>query len=239
MKTTLKAFLILALSLGFHSLAQASIYVDVGSQLSFGNGPGTDAGRFVTTGVTSSSDSFTPFDTFCTETGVSQFINFTDTYKVVAIGTQTSGRPGDLSTSKTLVPIAAWAYTQFRNGDNSANGLTGFDFDTASTASSRDSANSLQNLIWGSLGYTGTDASAARTLWESNYADAVSGGSWDSNSIGNVRIMQLTNLAGTVTKQDQLVLIPVPEAGSLVIWTLLATSVVAGLAYQWRESTSN
>ncbi len=243
MKTTAQALTLLVLFFGCHTAANASIYVDVGSKVTFGNGPGTDAGRFFATGTNSSGDALTPFDTFCTETGVNQFINFTDTYKVVAIGTQTSGEPGDPSTIRTLTPLVAWAYTQFRSQNLDATyGLAGFDFDTATTNSSRDSANSLQNLIWGNLNlpYAGTVISAARTLWEANFANATAAygsdpndpNGWDPTSLGNVRIMQLTSLDGKVTKQDQVVMIPVPEATSLAIWSLLTAVGAMGLVYR-------
>jgi len=259
MKTTSILCVTLGLLLAIPALSQASVQVDVGSLVSFGNGPGTAAGRFVTTGVDSSGAAIDTFDTFCTETGVGQIIHYNVAYKVAALGITTSGRLGnEASTSRTLTPIVAWAYTQFmtQNVDEDY-GLFGFDFDTVATTSSNSSANSLQKLVWGNLarpygGYETAPGGSERELWEVNYLNAVDAFEdndasndsygWDPDSLGDVWIMQMTNTDGTVTRQDQLVYLPqeggggnpVPEAASFATWSLLLFTAVMGLSYRRR-----
>jgi len=224
MKFKVQVLVVIAVLAGGPTFVQASIHVDVGSIIQLSNQPGTDAGRFGMTGTNSSGATIAPYDVFCVETGVGQFVQYNTPYLVAAIGTTTSGRVGDSSTIRTLTSIVAWAYTQFIDQNVDAMyGLAGFDFSTTVSAATTASANSLQNLIWGNLdsSYAGTDVSANRTLWEANYQNAIDDGEWVDGSFGNVRIMQLTDLSGNVTKQDQLMMVSAPEASSVMIWSLL------------------
>lgn len=222
----------LAVVAAIPTTTHASVHVDVGSVIRLGNGIGdTGGGRFIVNGTNSSGETLDTFETYCVETGVNQYVSYNTPYTVAAIGLQTSGKPGDPGTIRTLTPIVAWAYTAFRTGNTHPEyGLKNFIY--ASNPQGVQSANALQYLIWGNLAspYAGTLASTLRTTWQANFEKAVNDGKWAADDVGNVRIMQLIDAGGN-TKQDQLVLIP--EAATITIWGTLAC---LGLAFGYRRT---
>jgi len=249
--TTLKITSILglavALAVGIPTLSRAAI--ELHDQVTFLDGPGANGGIFHATEVGGS----LTFDTFCTETGIQQYINFNDPFEVVALGLTTSGNMSADSSfvPRTLQPYVAWAYHEFLNQARNANdvgvgGLSGFVY-SGDLALETASANSLQELIWTGLSPTyapvstsgGTLDPTITDQWLTNFNNDVANGDWTGT--GDVQIMQLVNVRTGATAQDQLVEIPgsgnqnpVPEANSLATWSLLLLTGVMGLTYRRR-----
>lgn len=218
------ALICVALVVAAPASVQAS--VKVGDLVKFTNSHGSPGGAFLVDNlnVTGAPD----FTTFCAE--ITEYINFSNTYIVTALG-QTN------SSGKTLGSYAAWLFNSFLDG-----ALNGFDPLSASDN------NALQLAIWRDMGYTVNEVkSFIGTSWYNSVNTILDGKTWDDDfdnsdwtGTGYIEIMQLNGYNTTTGKtgaaaQDQLVrnVPPVPEPMSLLVWSILATCV-AGICARSR-----
>jgi hypothetical protein len=112
---------------------------------------------------------------------------------------------GGTASGDDLNPETAYVYYQFAKGQLGS-GANAYDY-TQGVGRAAD-AGLLQNLIWWLEGEGGS-VSGKATAWLAEATAAVApGGSW-GQTIGNVRIL---NMTGSDFKQDQLYLIPAPAA---------------------------
>jgi hypothetical protein len=140
---------------------------------------------------------------FCVETN--EYMDFTHTFNVSGF-TDTAyggsvGASGDPLDART-----AYLYTQFVNGT-----LTGY-------AHTDAKANALQDAIWYIEGEITNTLTGDALAWYNEANAAVVSGAW--SGIGNVRIMNITWVDGPyagLPAQDQLVMVPVPEATTVLL----------------------
>jgi hypothetical protein len=206
--------------------------IEVGDEITLGNGIGGPGGIFIIDNLTDAAEP--NFDTFCVE--LFEFINFGPTYVVDGIGltAQLSNRP--------LGTFAAWLYSRFLGVGGT---LTGFN------AADPLDVNAVQRGIWGGgdavdaaypgMGYTSAqinpyinaaqhDAALLASL-KTQYDSDVANFLWAGT--GDIFIMNLVRKSTGLPAQDQLVRIPpitqppVPEPLSLVVWSMLAACVGA------------
>lgn len=136
-----------------------------------------------------------------------------------AYGGGTNTNMGD-----NLDPMTAYLYTQFAKGT-----LSNYDYLGSGRASD---AGQLQKALWSledELTLGSSDTKAAAWVLEATTQVTTPGGSWyqqwGPTSIGDVRVLQLTNSDWTGHKQDQLFLTPVPGAVLLGILGLGAAGM--------------
>ena len=188
------------------SAAPLHASIQVGDQISLGNGIGSPGGIFIVHNWTDPSEP--NFDTFCVE--IHEFISFGPKYVVFGISKMT------VATGKMLGPFAAWLYNGYLDGAL----LTPFE------RTKEKKVNALQVGIWQGMGYTPGEITAAigtnydATLLTS-FQTAFAGSGWSGT--GGIRIMNLKTLTGG-NVQDQLVRC-VPEPLSFVVWSVLAVCV--------------
>lgn len=217
--------------------ASASIQVGDAVKLSRGSNQGSAGGVF---NVDDLNDAGAlDFQTFCAE--VTEHISFGTTYYVYGIGTVTN------QGGKTIGTMAAWYYTQFREGDIVLSGA--------------HQENAMQLGVWRGMGYTDAQVLAAvggQANWKTaNYissvldpilngwltnatlaADLAAWLSHGPNYVGGVQVMNLASALNCnglprsgAYAQDQLIWTPVPEPdgepgvvpepGALAIWGAL------------------
>ena len=222
----------LLFSFAFAVAAPAEGSVEVGDQIKFGNGVGSPGGIFHIDNLTNGAGY--DFDTFCVE--LEEFISFNKTYAVEGISQVTR------QTGRQLGSFSAWLYTEYLNGT-----LSGF---TPTAAN----ANTLQFGIWNGMGYDQSDFNTyvggnfyttynsllSATTWEEEYKADVIAGTWSGT--GNISVMNLRRvdpITGRYTgyAQDQLVQTPVPEPGTIVVWSVLSL-IAAGVVIRTKKKTS-
>ncbi|MCP4247580.1 MAG: hypothetical protein GY778_11075 [bacterium] len=160
------------------------------------------------------------FVTFCVESHGP--IDFGTTYDVVlnhAAVVHVGGGPPD-----ALSPMAAYLFSQFTQGT-----LSNYRYD-GTTHQRRRSANQLQRALWYIEDEDWPDSLSGKASdWYDEAFDAVSDGGvwhdqWGSDSIGNVRVMNLYSDGhggdSNYNIQDQLVMIPAPGAALLGVMGL-------------------
>ena len=222
--------------------ATASVQLGDGIKLSRGSNQGSAGGVFDVDDLNDAG--VLNFKTFCAE--VTEHISFGPTYYVYCIwnGTTQGG--------KTLGTMAAWYYTQFREGDIVLSGA--------------HQENAMQLGIWRSMGYSDGDVLSAiggQANWNApNYITSVLNpilngwttslaldlAAWVSHGAGYIGGVQVINLASALDSngrplpgtysQDQLIWSAVtepdgepgvvPEPGTIAIWgALLGLGLIA------------
>jgi len=196
----LKFFLISFILLMALSPAVYADPVDIGDIIKFIDRPGSPGGEFgVKEWLGGSNYTGELFVTFCVE--YREYIDFSNLFRIDNIS-NIAIQGGEGPGGDPLDPKTAWLYTQFRN--NTLSGYTG----------DASSANALQNAIWYIEGEISSLPAGKATDW---YNAAVAAGWTD---IQDVRVMNLSWYTGTLAgqrAQDQLVLAPVPEPGTLLL----------------------
>ena len=239
------AFLFVALALFAGPLVQrvqAGSDLNVGDLIHFYDREGsTGGGEF---GVAKLGSSTELFRTFCVQ--VAEYMDFDSTggFKVAGISDHT------VLGNVPLAPETAFLYTMFRTGTlPGTRAGSGFYDYTPSSSNHINDANDLQKAIWYLQGQSGgannyyvafakdaTDAdltkSANNPFYDTN--------SWVGMGIGNVRIANLLwnhnsgNYHVGDNAQDQLVLVPTPDA-SLAGFGLLSGLACAGVIRRRRS----
>lgn len=164
------------------------------------------------------------FITFCLQR--TQYIDFTNAFRVDAISTYVAGDPaaygGNRSGRDPLSQQTAYLYTMFTAGR-----LAGYNY--AIGAARTASANALQNAFWM---FEQELAMSATNPFVRLANQAVSSGAW--SGLGQVRVLNLS-LKGAGA-QDQLYIARVPEPAPLM---LMGSVVAAWLARRWtRRATA-
>ena len=206
--------ILLTLFLGFLGflVSASNIYaypvnpVAIGDEIKFGNGPGTtNGGEFK---VYDNSGNYI-FNTFCLETN--EYINYSDTFRVDDISTEARNGGSGGASPDPLDYRTAYLYHNFYWGT-----LDGYNHDA-------EHANDLQNAIWfieeeiTSYSFTIVDYVTLANL-------AVSSGSW--SGLGDVRVINLTDISGNQLKQDQLTTV-VPEPATILLMGTGLLGIVA------------
>jgi hypothetical protein len=211
-----------ALLAGVTAAKANTIYLyDTLNGYSYGPGNGNYAGEltawtdpsFLGNGYVSSTEQSIPssapsgagtgFETFCAEPGVAF----------------AAGTPYTFTTSTTVSLGAAWLYYEFATGQ-----LAGYNYTDMSTRNT--DAGLVQYAIWLLMGYTtgfpyGWPPPGYTTATDSYYQDALtmfgSVGATNANAgTYGVEVLVLTDSSGNPV-QNQLVLVPVPEASSTLM----------------------
>lgn len=175
------------------------------------------------------------FNTFCLEHGENFSPN--QTYWAVVSDRAVFGANGTNGSGFDLLnPQTAYLYTNYMKGT-----MTSV---VASWTGSDGDKKALQDAIWQQEGETGANINTSgataglRNLLQTA-ANAAVAGSW-GNTIGNVRVLQLWTSQGTAgtqagKAQDQLVLVPTPQA-SLAGMSLLGVMGVLGIIKRRRRN---
>ena len=116
--------------------------------------------------------------------------------------TDPAANGGDASGRDFISEQTAFLYTKFRKG-----ALAGYDYTGANHAASADA---LQLAFWMFEEEVAMDTTNVFVVMANN---AVASGQWQG--IGNVRVLNLSNGAGTEA-QDQLTLVPEPATSALL-----------------------
>jgi hypothetical protein len=153
--------------------------------------------------------------TFCLEKNAKLQINTEYTYSLDTAA-KTGGVGGAVNGADPISALTAYLYTRFWTG-----ALSNYDYDLGSDRVT--SAGQLSEAIWYiEEEVSSLDSTSQAWTWYVEAYRAVNGtnpdgtGSFDKtwSGIGNVRVMNLTDSAGGEI-QDQLIMIPIPEAVKL------------------------
>lgn len=226
---TLTYILILGLVAMSPQVVSASL-VSTGDTIKVADGPGAGSGgSFEIENVTTISGPDL-FRTFCVE--LNEYLSFGTPYYVTlasdaifggvgvaAVGPPASaGSNGSLNAYDPLSPLTAWLYSNAVGGT-----LAGY---TDSSASANDA---LQEVIW----YIENETTAALSSLAATFYTAATTAA--PTSIGNVRVMNLwtsSATAGTPDGKVQSLLVIVPEAATIAIWSVLGLIGVMGYAFR-------
>ncbi len=208
--------LILCLVAMSPQLLSASL-VSNGDTIKVFDGPGDGSGgSFAIQNVTTSSGPDL-FRTFCIEQN--EFLSFGTSYYVTledraifggegVADVGGAGSAGVLGSYDPLSPLTAWLYSNAIGGT-----LAGY---SAAVAAANDA---LQNAIWY---IENEDDSLTSALATAFYTAATTAA---PTSIGNVRVMNLWTGSSTAYTTDgkvQSLLVMVPEAGTIAVWSVLS-----------------
>ena len=195
----LLAFLGLAV-LGSYTPIYAYPVVSIGQSITFGNGPGTTGGGEFK--VYDAGGAYL-YNSFCLETD--EFLNYSDVFMIDDISTEARGGGSGGPSPDPISQETAYLYHHFYWGSLPTSTTLGnyvYGSDT--------SANYLQRAIWWLEGETLGVHNDYVTLAQA----AVSGGAW--TGLGDVRVLNLLYQDGRPA-QDQLVVVPVPEADTMLL----------------------
>ena len=226
-----KTFLVLvamAVLASVPSLTQASL-VNTGDHVIVTQGPGgaDGGGSFKVENVTTASGPDL-FRTFCIE--VNEHFSPGGTYEatietdaiyggagVAVIGPPAyAGAAGTPGVNDPISPLTAWLYSNAVGGT-----LTGY------SAASTTANNALQNAIW----YLENEVGSLTSAGQAFYDLAVAAKPTD---IGSVRVMNLWEVGGAYTQagKKQSMLVMVPEATTIIVWSVLGLIGFAGRRYR-------
>lgn len=150
------------------------------------------------------------FESFCVEKD--EFVNIGGQYTVASISNAADRGGANTNSGDPLDDKTAWLYWMFRTNPS---GL-GYNNDV-------ESAGALQNVIWYIEEEITSLPSGKASGWHNaaTAATATAGGGWTNS--GRVAVVNLVdtgyspNDPGNYYKQDQLMLVPVPEPGILLL----------------------
>lgn len=174
--------------------------------------------NYYVAGVTSNLTGYPgSLQTFCVESG--EYIYLNTTYDVTL--SQTSALTGT-----HLTKGAAYLYHEFQSGT-----LDGYNYG-GTVAERKASAAALQNTIWFFMGIGSTHDTNFYNMGMDN------GGTAPTDGTEGVAIMNLwvpdTGHTHTIARQDQLVCVPVPEPGILILLGI-AMSAIGMASYRIRK----
>lgn len=180
--------------LGSYAPVYAYPVVSVGQSITFGNGPGTTGGGEFE--VYDNASGAYLYNSFCLETD--EFLDYSHVFIIDDISTEARGGGSGGPSPDPINLETAYLFHHFYWGS-----LGLYD-------GSDSRANDLQRAIWWLEG---------ETLGVNNYyvtmaQNAVTGGAW--TSLGDVRVINLVYQDGRPA-QDQLVVVPVPEADTMLL----------------------
>ena len=99
--------------------------------------------------------------------------------------------------------------------------------DGASGSALQDAIWAIENELDSEGGRDGIRSQLGKDLYDLADAAVIQGGEWFGMGIGNVRILNLTDPVTGETKQDQLVMIPLPASAALALVGLLGVVYIS------------
>ncbi len=173
-------------------------------------------------------DSTVSWFSFCVE--VDEYFSYGELLRVKAVSDTAQRGGSNTNSGDELSFETAWLYTEFCNGTLAGLNAAGTAIDATDdeyTDKHARNATHLQQAIW----YLEGESLGVNNYYVTLAQNAVLAG-W--NTIGNVRILNLERYSGGSWgyAQDQLVMLPVPEPGTLL---LVGLGVVAAGAHRRRR----